>query len=462
MSEIQYLHFCGGFGADEGKPLRFWELSAIETAHVLHPNATVMLHTQTNSWANAPDWTTVLYYDEAERSAWTTWTATLGAHQSDRVRLLALLKYGGLYQDTDSFMLQNCDHLADLDGVAIPDQGTGNTLISGFIYAGTNRQWLKELYDRVDNYSGTRYKSWLATSCEIYTQLLKDKTPGLTVLQASLYTCVNWRDTGVFFGSLTPESKQRVDSALVCHAIDKVKYKQKLLLMDEPPVDSVYEYILNKQQTIVEEYMQTVTVRMTTEAMEAMVDGKLGSVEDLVYDFLNLPQPEDGQTKVGSYKGVNILVFEGDIERYFAICPVHPNLSCSAVDAGTAWQNCCDKIDEMLDVRSITKAEQVAAKSLDRGIEALFNLQGKDAVVSLGRALAGCSSADVMPPDGESPYLLASKMALGLQLNAKTQAWARTNLCKYPVATSKIENCVLRIEQMCKMLEAHQAKIAEH
>jgi hypothetical protein len=253
MSKLQYIHFCGGFGAEAGKQLRFWELSAINTAAALHPEATIMLHTQAGSWDNAPYFAAVRFYSESERCGWKTWTAVHGAHQSDRVRLLALLEYGGLYQDTDSFMLKNCDELSGMAETGIPDQWTGKSLVNGFMYVGNDKSWLKQAYDAIDCYDGKI--GWDNTSCKLYSKLLRKTKTGLTLLAPSLYTCVTWhaRDRGKFFGVVTAEMLLRVAGASVAHAMSSgLNYAAKCSLMDNPPTDSVYEYILNRQKLICE------------------------------------------------------------------------------------------------------------------------------------------------------------------------------------------------------------------
>lgn len=249
---IDYLHFCGGFGAESGNPLRFWEHIAIAAAARLHPTATLMLHTSPGSWSNAPASSIVKYYTEDESSQYTAWRCKHGAHQSDKVRLMALLEYGGLYQDTDSFMLRNCDHLSDYSTCAIPGQSKSprSQIVNGFIYAPTaNDPWLTHLYSELNTLRGSQ--AWNHSSIELYSRLRR-QVPGCTMLDFSKYTMANWhkKDRDFFFGALDSTGHQRVDNCYVAHAIQAgLKYKDKTYLMNNPPPDSVYAYILEKCQS---------------------------------------------------------------------------------------------------------------------------------------------------------------------------------------------------------------------
>ena len=242
---LKYLHFCGGFGAEAGRPLRFWELLAIKSAQRLHPNATVMLHTVKGSWSNAPKGTTVKHYTEQECSQYTTWKCKHGAHQSDKVRLMALLEYGGLYQDTDSFMLKNCDHLADFSTAAMPLLNSVS-LANGFIYSPTpENPWLTEAYHRVDTLGSA--KGWDGSSVKLFTKLYKDLPDGCTRLPCFEYLISSAlrKDKDFFFGRLTKESLLRLERGKVVHALSSgIPYKTKTQLMDNPPKFSLYAHVL--------------------------------------------------------------------------------------------------------------------------------------------------------------------------------------------------------------------------
>lgn len=249
---IQYLHFCGGFGQQAGLPLRFWELLAIEAAAKLHPKAKLMIHTSAGSWDNMPSYATRIDYSEAESRQWSTWTCQHGAHVSDRVRLLALLKYGGLYQDTDSFTLRNCDELAKLDVCGIPGMSRNLSIINGFIYAKPNDPWLKAVYDRVDGFGGA--KTWADSSVKLYSKLRKE-IPGCKALPYQKYTCATWHqwDAEFLFGQLTEQSRARADAASAFHAIHTgLSYAEKTYNMDNPPEGSTYAYVLSKCKAIVQ------------------------------------------------------------------------------------------------------------------------------------------------------------------------------------------------------------------
>lgn len=245
---LQYLHFCGGFGQTAERPLRSWELLAVSVAKVLHPNATVLLHHGKCSWQNAPAGCEHIVYTDKEASSWKTWTCKHGAHMSDRVRLMALLKYGGLYQDTDSFMLDNCDELSQYNCALVKQ---GKTLRAGvqncFIAAKPDSELLRLVYDAVDNYVGPI--GWDITSAELYSKLALLNSDLLNVLDFQTYMTLSWqhKDKHVCFGPVTLESKQRVDSAKAFHVQSSgIRYKAKTDLVNNPPADSLFQYVLDK------------------------------------------------------------------------------------------------------------------------------------------------------------------------------------------------------------------------
>ena len=242
---LKYLHFCGGFGAAAGKPLRFWELLAIKSAQRLHPNATVMLHTIKGSWSNASDGVTVKHYTEQECRQYTTWKCKHGAHQSDKVRLMALLEYGGLYQDTDSFMLKNCDDLASLSTAAMPLQNRVS-LANGFMYSpAPGNPWLTEAQNRVDTLGSA--KGWDGSSIRLYTKLYKERPQGCTALPCSDYlvSSTQPKDKDFFFGLMTKESLLRLEQGKVVHALEpNMNHAFKKQLMDNPPKFSLYAHVL--------------------------------------------------------------------------------------------------------------------------------------------------------------------------------------------------------------------------
>lgn len=254
-SAIQYLHFCGGFGQTGGLPLRSWEQVSIRAAMALHPGATVLLHHEHGSWANAPAECEHVTYTQAEASEWSTWTARHGGHMSDRVRIMALLKYGGLYQDTDSFMLRNCDHLSAIGNTGLVWQTPGRTVVNGFIWQGLDSSLLREVWTEHDDFGNSgRALRWGGVFCQMYGRAYRANKVSVTGLESDLYTTLRWAksDLDLCFGELSLPVQTRIDNANVFHVMANGTYGQKSEYMAAPAPGSAFEYVLKLAKALYE------------------------------------------------------------------------------------------------------------------------------------------------------------------------------------------------------------------
>jgi len=103
---MKYIHFVGGFAKHKGKDLSLLDLTAISFARQVYPEATILAWTLNSSWPNLPAYCNKQLVPEQVCSNWPNFKISHGEHMSDKVRLYALLLYGGLYIDTDVLCLR--------------------------------------------------------------------------------------------------------------------------------------------------------------------------------------------------------------------------------------------------------------------------------------------------------------------------------------------------------------------
>ena len=207
-----------------------------------------------------------------------------------------------------------------------------------------------------------------------------------------------------------------------------------------------------------------VTVELTREAEKALVDGKLGTVQNLLYDFLNLAEPEpyeNPESQTSEHLGMPVVVFPGDLDGYFALSVAHASLCASGATADEAESSCFAKISELQSCRDLTRAELMACKTLGNGLAAVRKLKGKQAVVSLAMAIESSVPKELCK-DTDSCYLLASRLAATLAGTHKaTQEWAEANMLKYPTITTGIEQAVSKLCYKLAKLAERQERIAQ-
>lgn len=104
------IHFVGGLGQHDGRPLEQFQLDAIASFRYDYPNADILLHTSLDSWLNSPTYCKVLRYEPAAyNNWWGTGPIQHGAHMADKLRTDVLMQFGGLYADTDVYSLKPYD-----------------------------------------------------------------------------------------------------------------------------------------------------------------------------------------------------------------------------------------------------------------------------------------------------------------------------------------------------------------
>jgi hypothetical protein len=254
------IHFVGGFGKARGKALASWELAAINSAVALNRDSQVLLHTTEDSWHNAPPQCEVLRWDCKHAANWATWECKEGAHMSDRVRLLALQAYGGVYLDTDCFSLQPIwkgleQELASSCTAACPIGATKRQVTNNIVYAKKDSDWLCEVLSRLDNLGRHATKSdlakWDFASTKLFSKLFAENRPDFQALNLDKWGLLAYKAKfrGVLFSKPTAETLAAVNGAYVVHAVAPfMSPRAKRKRMDLAPQDSLLSLLLEKCQ----------------------------------------------------------------------------------------------------------------------------------------------------------------------------------------------------------------------
>jgi hypothetical protein len=102
------------------------------------------------------------------------------AHRADVIRLEAILKYVGIYLDTDSLLLRSFDPLSSLNDVVLAYQDASKNLVaSGVILAKPNAVFVRRWYDAYQSFNG---KFWDCHSVVLVGRLASLYPNEVTVL----------------------------------------------------------------------------------------------------------------------------------------------------------------------------------------------------------------------------------------------------------------------------------------
>lgn len=178
------------------------------------------------------------------------------------------------------------------------------------------------------------------------------------------------------------------------------------------------------------------------DAAEAELKRQGLSARQALYMALGIDEPIHDSKPIYVYRGIPIMTFESDAGTlWFAMAPGHSTLVAIGKDASTATLAVRAKIDELLLTRPLSRLEHQQCMAVSRGVNALYQLSGKDAVNAFGMALTTAY------PDKKlstACYLLANKLAYASDdLPEKTKEWAYLNMLKYSPVTGLIEEQIM-------------------
>jgi mannosyltransferase OCH1-like enzyme len=121
------------------------------------------------------------------------------AHRGDIIRLEVVVKYGGIYLDTDVLALRSFDPLFNLSDVVMAHQDDdSNTACNAVIMSKKNAVFLRRLYDAYQSFDRTR---WDQHSVRIPGQLALVYPNEVMVLPTSTFFRPSWSEVNKFFDS---------------------------------------------------------------------------------------------------------------------------------------------------------------------------------------------------------------------------------------------------------------------
>lgn len=143
------------------------------------------------------------------------------AHRSDILRLEILMKYGGIYLDTDVLTFQSLDLLLNVSDVVMAYETTEDTFIcNAVILAKRNAVFLKRIYDAYQSYNP---KCWACQSVALFGNLAKIYTKEILVLPYESFFRIGYNENSLFSESNSSD----FSSSYVQHFWNKV-YGSKL------------------------------------------------------------------------------------------------------------------------------------------------------------------------------------------------------------------------------------------
>lgn len=184
------IHFVGGFGKTRGARLKGKELLAMDAAFACYPEATIYAWTDAVSWPNLPAYAIRKTVSQEFYSSWPNVELVKGEHMSDKVRLFALLEYGGLYLDTDVYCMKRANfhnHKLQMANESFHNN-TLNKLNNGTIYAPqANNKFLSMWWEAYEASSKEDFSSYVGMSCKLPVELA-NKWPELIDIKP----CKQW------------------------------------------------------------------------------------------------------------------------------------------------------------------------------------------------------------------------------------------------------------------------------
>ncbi len=121
------------------------------------------------------------------------------AHRSDIIRLEVIMKYGGIYFDTDVLALRSFDPLFNLSDVVMAHQDDDlNTAATGVIIGKKNAVFLRRMYNAYQSFSQTR---WDQHSVRIPGQLALVYPNEVMVLPTSTFYRPSYNELNKYFDS---------------------------------------------------------------------------------------------------------------------------------------------------------------------------------------------------------------------------------------------------------------------
>ena len=121
-------------------------------------------------------------------------------YEADILRLQILYKYGGIYMDTDIFLVKNIDSLLDGSNIYYSSE-KGNFLINSVIISEPNNGLLRIFLDNIG--AGIRMNVW-AWHIKNLPKILLDNNPyykykyGLRILEYEVFCPIHWSEPELF------------------------------------------------------------------------------------------------------------------------------------------------------------------------------------------------------------------------------------------------------------------------
>ncbi|KAI9320289.1 nucleotide-diphospho-sugar transferase [Zopfochytrium polystomum] len=143
------IHFVFGLQPDFGGfPFRFFHYMAIKIAHVVQKPDKILLHykyaPEGEWWEKTKKYATLVEVEEVPTEIFGNPIKDV-AHMADVVRMNVLLKYGGIYLDTDVYAYRSFDSLLHHETVLGAEKGDG--LCNGVIISAANSTFLRAWYE---------------------------------------------------------------------------------------------------------------------------------------------------------------------------------------------------------------------------------------------------------------------------------------------------------------------------